>query len=279
MSDKRDYFGTRAVYNEDGNVLTKKKKEWFPVKRFHRRYRMSPRLFERIFWDITDLEIGSRFFKRRPDAMGVFGLSSLQKVCAAIRQLAYGTASDHVEEYIGVADATARKSLRKFCKYVIRQYGPEYLGAWREADIKKEMEVNKSRGFPSMMGSIDRTHWQWKMCPISWQGMYQDRIRKRNIVAEAIAGHDMYFFQAFVGCPSPMNDLNIMGVSTMQSSYMNSCAIDQKFTISGREFFGEHIFWPMGYTLTFHSLSRQSLCLPPRKKNSLLKFRRDAERM
>ena len=37
-----------------------------------------------------------------------------------------------------------------------------------------------------------------------------------------------------------MNDLNIMGVSTMQSNYMKSCAIDQKFTISGREFKGAY---------------------------------------
>ena len=237
---ERDYFGTRAVYDVEGNLKKAKKKARFPVKRFHRRFRMSPRLFERIFWDITDPEIGHRFFWSRPDALGVFGASSLQKVCAAIRQLAYGTASDHVEEYTGVADITALKSLRKFCKFVIRQYGPEYLGAWREKDIKKEMEVNAGRGFPGMMGSIDCTHWQWKMCPISWQGMYQDRNRKRSIVAEAIAGHDMYFYQAFVGCPGSMNDLNIMGVSTMQSNYMESCAIEQKYTISGREFRGAY---------------------------------------
>ena len=74
---ERDYFGTEAVYDADGNEIKKKKKARFPVKRFHRRYRMSPRLFERIFWDITDPEIGSLFFQRRPDAMGVFGPSSL----------------------------------------------------------------------------------------------------------------------------------------------------------------------------------------------------------
>ena len=156
----RDYFGTRAVYSEDGKLLGIKKKARFPVKRFHRRFRMSPRLFERIFWDITDPEIGCEFFYHRSDALGVFGSSSLQKVCAAIRQLAYGTASDHVEEYTGVADVTALLSLRWFCKFVIRQYGPEYLGAWKAEDIKKEMEVNAARGFPGMMGSIDCTHWQ-----------------------------------------------------------------------------------------------------------------------
>ena len=132
----RDYFGTKAVYDDDGNEVKAKKKARFPIKRFRRRYRMSPRIFERIFWDITDPEIGSHFFQHNSDACGVKGPSNLQKVCAAIRQLAYGTASDHVEEYTGVADVTARTALHKFCKYVIRQYGPEYLGAWREAGVE-----------------------------------------------------------------------------------------------------------------------------------------------
>ena len=51
------------------------------------------------------------------------------------------------------------------------------------------------------MGSIDCTHWQWKNCPIAWQGMYQDRKHKRSIVVEAICGHDMYFYQVYVGLP------------------------------------------------------------------------------
>ena len=45
----RDYFGTRAVYDEEGNLKKKRKKARFPVKRFHCRFRMSLRLFERIF--------------------------------------------------------------------------------------------------------------------------------------------------------------------------------------------------------------------------------------
>lgn len=87
----------------------------------------------------------------------MFERSSLQKVCAAIRQLAYGTAFDHVEEYRGVADVMARLSLCEFCKFVIRQYGPKYLGVPREIDIQKEMEVDFAWGFRGMKGSIGCT--------------------------------------------------------------------------------------------------------------------------
>lgn len=61
-SISRDYFGTGVILSEDGKLLGVKKKVSFPVRRFHRRFRMSLRLFERIFWDISAREIGSKFF-------------------------------------------------------------------------------------------------------------------------------------------------------------------------------------------------------------------------
>ena len=72
-----------------------------------------------------------------------------------------------MEEYTGVADIIALKIIRKFWKFVILQYGLEYLGAWKEGDIKKEVEVNAARGFLGMMGSMDCPHWLWKICSIS----------------------------------------------------------------------------------------------------------------
>ena len=67
---------------------------------------------------ISGSERGDEFFGPRCDAVGNHGPTTLQKLVAAIRQLAYGTASDHVEEYTGVADGTARKGLRYFLKMV-----------------------------------------------------------------------------------------------------------------------------------------------------------------
>ena len=201
---------------------------------------MSPHLFQRIHDDITDKEIGCRFFQSAPDASGRVGASNLQKIVAAIRQLAYGSCCDHVEEYTGVASQTAKLGLEAFCRWIIRTYGPEFLNTWGEDEIKRELEVNAKRGFPGMMGSIDCTHWQWKNCPMVWQGMYQDRNHKRSIVAEAICGHDMYFYQAYVGLPGSLNDINIMGQTTMQSNYMESGAIDMKYMVAGEEFTGAY---------------------------------------
>ena len=59
-------------------------------------------------------------------------------------------------------------------------------------------------------------------------------------MAEAICGHDMYFYQAYVGLPGSPNDINIMGQTTMQSNYMESGAIDMKYMVAGEEFTGAY---------------------------------------
>ena len=67
--------------------------------------------------------------------------------------------------------------------------------------------------------------------------MYEDRNKKRSIVAEAIAGHDMYIFQAFVGLPGCVNDINILGRTETQRKYMHSAAIDVKFKLASLAYF------------------------------------------
>ena len=37
----------------------------------------------------------------------------------------------------------------------------------------------------------------------------------RSVTAEAIAGHDMYFWHVFVACPRSLNDIYVMGVSNL----------------------------------------------------------------
>ena len=171
---------------------------------------MSPFLFDSIHDDIKDPEYGCSIFMGRKDAVGRNGASSMQRMVAVFRQLAYGISADGVWEYSGVRQETSRNCLHSFCKFIIRAYGPEFLGRWKKSEMEAEMKINETRGFPGMLGSIDCCHWEWKNCPMPWQGMYQDRNKKRSIVAEAIAGHDMNIFQALVGLPGCLNDINIL---------------------------------------------------------------------
>ncbi|XP_022041915.1 uncharacterized protein LOC110944565 [Helianthus annuus] len=74
------YFSDAPLYNADI---------------FRRRFRMSRRLFTRIADDLAGLD---PFFTQRPDARNYEGFTTLQKCIAAIRQLAYGTVADALDE-------------------------------------------------------------------------------------------------------------------------------------------------------------------------------------
>ena len=274
-----DYFG--VVAKDVDGVITRGVRPRFGSKKFNRRFRMSSKRFCKLHAEISHPERGDDFFQTGCDAMGKHGPTTLQKLVAAIRQLAYGTASDHVEEYTGVADGTARKALRHFSKWLDKRYGAKFLGAWTEEAIKKEMAANETRGFPGMLGSIDYRHWSWRNCPVAWQGQYYDRGGTKSIVAEAIAGHDMYFWHAFVGAPGFLNDLNILGRSTLHEHYLNSPAAKIKFVILDEEFTGAYFLadgiYP-GYALFMKSVGHPRT----RKEKLFAKFqegcRKDVER-
>ena len=83
----RDYFATTCVY------------ESF----FRRRFRMSCPLFLRI---VNEVEQYDPYLIQRTDAIGVLGLSSLQKITTAYRILSYETPTDSVDEYIRIGEST-----------------------------------------------------------------------------------------------------------------------------------------------------------------------------
>ena len=114
---------------------------------------------------------------------------------------------------------------------MVAKYEDIFLGVWTPEAIKKEMAINGKRCFSGMLGSLDCTHWIWKICPYPWQGQFHDRNGTKSVIAEAIASSDMYFWQVFVGCPGAAIDLHVLGVSTLSAKYMLSSARTEAFKI------------------------------------------------
>ena len=144
---------------------------------------MSRPLFLRI---VNEVEQYDPYFIQRTDAVGVLGLSSLQKITAAYRILAYETPADSVDEYIRIGESTAIESLRRFVKAVIAMFGDHYLRSPNNIDIARLLQTGEQRGFPGMLGSIDCMHWKWKNCPTTWQGMYTGHCHEPTIILEAV---------------------------------------------------------------------------------------------
>ncbi|XP_034903471.1 uncharacterized protein [Populus alba] len=125
---------------------------------------MSRRLFLRI---ANAVEAHNSYFKQNIDALGVLGLSCLQKVIAAHRILVYGILVDLTDEYLQIGKSTAIENLRAFVKAIVEVFGDWYLRAPNEANIYRLLSIGEQRRFQGMLGSIDCMHWKWEKCPIA----------------------------------------------------------------------------------------------------------------
>jgi hypothetical protein len=89
----------------------------------------------------------------------LLGFSDYQKLSMAMRVLAYDILADYVDEYLRIGEDATIESVRRFCKVMIRVFGPTNLRAPNEQDTMKLLGENAARGWPRMLGSIDCMHW------------------------------------------------------------------------------------------------------------------------
>ena len=219
-----DYFAETLVY---------------PPNVFRRRFRMSRSLFLRIH---SRVEATEPYFVQKRNAANTLGLSSLQKMTAAIRMLAYGVSADFMDEYIRIGETTAIKSLKKFVKAVVSIFSEEYLRSPNNNDIARLLAVGQHRGFPGMLGSIDCMHWKWKNCPSKWKGQYIGHTRDPTIILEIVASYDLWIWHAFFGLPGSHNDINVLERSSVFSELAEGRAPPVNYSINGNNY-------SMGYYL------------------------------
>ncbi|XP_074352013.1 uncharacterized protein LOC141691173 [Apium graveolens] len=196
-------------------------------------------LFSRIQEAVKSHDL---YFVQRYNAAGVPGLSSLQKITAALRIIAYGVSADAVDDYIRIGKSTAIESVRRFVISIVQIFGEQYLRRPNNVDIRRLMEVAEQQGFPGMLGSIDCMHWRWKNCPTAWHGAFSGHYRELTIILEAIASHDLWLWHTYFGLPGSLNDINVLDRSNLFSEWAEGRAPEVTYTING------HIY-DMGYYL------------------------------
>ena len=252
-----DYFSVDATYSAQ----------------FRRRFRMNKDLFMRIVYELSE---NIPFFQHRQDATGRFGHTPLQKCTAAIRQLAYGSAADAVDEYLRIGESTALLCLHKFTDGIIRLFGQEYLRRPTPADLQRLLDIGETRGFPGMVGSIDCMHWEWKNCPTAWKGQYTRGSGKPTIVLEAVASQDLWIWHAFFGPPGTLNDLNVLDRSPVFDDILEGRAPRVKYVVNGHRY-------KLAYYLTDGIYPKwstfiQSITLPQTPKQELFAKVQEATR-
>ncbi|GLT53669.1 hypothetical protein SLA2020_269260 [Shorea laevis] len=214
----RDYFAEPPIY---------------PHKYFRRRFRMNRVLFHRIQYAV---EAYDSYFVQKRYGSKRLGFSSLQKITAALRMLAYGVTADFMDEYLKIGEATVIESLKRFVQAVISIFSEEYLRSPNNKDIARLLAEGESRGFPGMLGSIDCMHWKWKNCPASWQGMYSGHIHEPTVILEAVASYDLWIWHAFFGLPGSHNDINVLERSFIFSDLAQGRAPLVNYTVNGHNY-------------------------------------------
>jgi len=137
------------------------------------------------------------YFQQRVNATGETKSSTLQKVAAALRVLAYGLPADEVDEYARLSDSTFDETVHRFTRFVVEKYKPVYLREPTRADLQRIMDDYADTGFPGCMGCVDCSHWVCRMCPVAFHGQYQCQSKKLSIVTETVADKDLYLWQFF----------------------------------------------------------------------------------
>ncbi|CAL2279192.1 unnamed protein product [Prunus armeniaca] len=129
---------------------------------FRGQYRMHPHLFNKIMHDVFNYDA---YFVQKYDALRVLSFLPEQKLTTSLQLLAYGTFANQVDEIAGMGKSIILKFLFRFCDAIETIYKRDYLRKLTPRDLQRLLQKIETRSFPSMIGSIDCMHWQWKNCP------------------------------------------------------------------------------------------------------------------
>ncbi|CAL8170129.1 unnamed protein product [Prunus armeniaca] len=153
------------------------------------------------------------YFIQKYDAVRVLGLLQEQKLTATLRMLAYRASAEQVDEIAKMGKSTILKCLVRFYNAVENLYTREYLRKPTPRDLQRLLQKAEALGFLGLIGNINCMHWQWKNCPTTWQGDYENRNGQRSIILEVVASFDCWVWHAFFGVAGSQNDLNVFGQS------------------------------------------------------------------
>ncbi|XP_059639636.1 uncharacterized protein LOC132282010 [Cornus florida] len=160
----------------------------------------------------------------------------IHQTTTAICILAYGCVADHYDEYIKIGESTAIKCFKTFCNAIVTVYAEEYMRLPNEADIARLLEEGEHRGFSSMLGSIDCMYWEWKNCPVEWQGTHMGRSGKNTLILEAVASQDLWIWYALFGMPGSHNDIYVLDHSSVFNGIVNGQLLPVNYVVNGHHY-------------------------------------------
>ncbi|XP_071712493.1 uncharacterized protein [Rutidosis leptorrhynchoides] len=151
--------------------------------------------------------------------------------------MAYGTTTDLFGEYIKIGEKTAALCLDYFCKCVFICLLENICeNPLPKISLDFIIFTNKNLVY-RVFGSIDCMHWEWKNCPVGWQGQYTRGDQKGpSVMLEAIASQDLWIWHAFFGMAGSNNDINVLNASPIFNSIKDGTTPPSPFDVNGRHY-------------------------------------------
>ncbi|KAG1455521.1 hypothetical protein G6F56_007046 [Rhizopus delemar] len=173
------------------------------------------------------------YFLQKRNETGTNGFLTHEKVTVAIRHLAYGYASECVDEYLRMSESVASDAFKRFCLPVVSVYGEKYLRSPNQQDVDRLLALGEERWFPGLLGSVD---WTWKNCLTAWQGQFTGKEKQSTLVLEIVAFQDLWIWHAFFGLPGSQNDINVLDTSPIFSWITEENAPSTAFEVNRRQY-------------------------------------------
>nr|XP_043620883.1 uncharacterized protein LOC122592661 [Erigeron canadensis] len=202
----RDYFAEKPKFDENF---------------FRTRFQMSRRLFVKI---TTYLESNFEYFQMRVDGRGKMEFSALQRCTSTVRQLAYDSNPDSLDDYLNMSERSSYDTLNSFCDGVIRLYRHENLRRPTRNDTQRILNHHASyHGFPDML--------------VAWRGQYTRGDHNGSTISlEAVASQDCWIWNAYFGVAGSNNDLNVLNQSPLFNAFEDGTDPLVPFTVNGTEY-------------------------------------------
>jgi hypothetical protein len=84
-----------------------------------------------------------------------------------------------------------------------------------------------------MFALLNCMHYEWKNCPVAWQGDYGDRDGDKSIILEAIVDQSLQIWHVFFCLSGSNNDINVLDRFLLIHNMLTSEAIDMCFVVNG----------------------------------------------
>ncbi|KAI3776682.1 hypothetical protein L1987_46470 [Smallanthus sonchifolius] len=178
------------------------------------------------------------------------GSSSLQFLTDIVAQAKQEDTATSKKRYVARDHEQAQETLIKDYfveenpKYdEVQLYGKEFLRRPTSHDVAFLYNAHEEKhGIPGILGSIDCTHFVWRMCSTRLHGQYiRSDHQYTTIMLEAMASNDLWFWHVFCGPPGSNNDINVLQKSPIFTNEQLGTAPKCSFHVNGREY--KHVYY------------------------------------